>query len=303
MMSMHHVYLHSEDLDGWLAPPNEPLRPVYRECFAALQGLRAETEDGRHELQIVLNSGKAPDYLEEQARSFGGRWVIACNGAVSREVGGATRLFAPPSGDFAALRSLLAVPAATVGVVELDLTGTRAEVVIEEGKQWAGRDLVLTFFTEPEWVRHRWQFRGGIDRWTLADQLTDLIRRHDLQLAVLEPHGDGALDVVPVVRGRAVGKWTLPDLAAEMFPSAVLHLTHGGDGAGDLPAMQTEGVTPLSTLNCAATYRVALRQGGAVARCSAPQDGAVLECYAALAEREFYGPLSYRVGEIVQPFL
>jgi hypothetical protein len=296
---LQHLYLHSEDLDGWLAHPNEPLLPIYRECFAELEDLQVEADDGVHELRIVLNSGKAPGYLEAQARSFGGRFVIACNGAAWREVGGATRLFSPPTPDFATLRRLLGIGVGTVGVVELGLTG-RPEVVIEEGKRWEGRDLVLTLFTEPEPVRHRWQFRGGTDRDALRGVLQALIREHGLALAVLEPHGDGALDVVPVAAGRAVGKWTLPVLARKMFPDALLHLTHGGDGAGDLPAMEAEEVTPLSAANCESTSPTASARGGVVASRRAPEGGAVLECYAALAKRGFYGPLSNKVAAIIE---
>lgn len=298
-MKRHHVYLHSEDLDDWLAPPNQSLLPIYRECFAELEGLRLDTDDGVHELRIVLNSGKAPDYLEEQARSFGGRFVIACNGAAWREVGGVTRLFAPPTPDFATLRALLGVAADAVGVVALSLAG-RPEVVIEEGKQWEGRDLVLTLFTEPAPVRHRWQFRGGTNRLALRSVLLAHIRQHQLALDVLEPHGDGALDVVPVVEGRAVGKWTLPALAREMFPAATLHLTHGGDGAGDLPALEAETVTPLSAANCVATWRTASALGGVVASRPAPEGGAVRECYSELANRGFYGPLSNKITAIIE---
>lgn len=300
---MHQIYVHSEDLDGWLAQPNEPLLPVYRDCFAELEGLRVEAEDGRHELRIVLNSGKAPGYLETQAGRFGGRFVIGCNGAAWREVGGETRLFAPPCGDFAVLRALLGVAEDAEGVVELRLPTGRTEVAIEEGKRWDGRDLVLTFFSEPERVRQRWSFRGGMERRVLWDLLDGLIREHRLALAVLEPHGDGAVDVVSLAAGRPVGKWTLPLVAADLFPGSHLRLTHGGDAAGDVPALEAPGVLPLSAGNCAVTAAVAVARGGVVARRSAPEGGAVLECYAALAERGFYGPLSGPVAGILSRFI
>lgn len=299
---MHHVYLHSEDLDGWLAPPNEPICPLYQGCFAELEDLRAETATGVHELRIVLNSGKSPAYLERQARCFGGRFVIACNGAAWKEVDGPTHLFTAPTPDFTRLRTLLGVSSGAVGVVEVRLPQNRAEVVIEEGKRWEERDLVLTLFPEPEPVRHRWQFRGGVGRLALRSYLVELIHEHRLALVVLEPHGDGALDVVPVVGGRAVAKWTLPELARSMFPKAHLHLAHGGDGAGDLPAMLAEGVTPLSARNCAATHHTAASRG-VVARREAPAGGAVLECYLTLAERGFYGPLCQPVARIVTRYL
>lgn len=81
MLRNRHVYLHSEDLDGWLAHPNQPMQPVYAECFRRLEGLRLEVGDTLHEIRIFLNSGKSVGYLETQARAFGGRHVIACSGA------------------------------------------------------------------------------------------------------------------------------------------------------------------------------------------------------------------------------
>jgi len=298
----HHVYLHSEDLDGWLAPPNDPLLPLYRNAFRRLQGLVAEQDGDRHELQIVLNSGKAPDYLEAQAHLFGGAWVIACNGAVWRRCGGETGLTAGIVPEFARLRELLGIPPGAVGVVPASVGGHLVEVAVEEGKRWEGCDIVLTLFTEPERVPHRWRFRGGLDRRAWHAHLSGLVRHHGLALAVLPPHGDGALDVVPVVEGRAVDKGTLPAIARRLYSEATLHLTHGGDGLGDLPAMEAPGVLPLTAAPFVEIAEVVRRRGGVVSRQGAPTGGAALECYAELARRGFYGPLSAQVEEICAPY-
>jgi len=290
-----HVYLHSEDLDGWLSPPNEPLLSRYLAPFRRLQAIRLETETGLHRIEIVLNSGKSPAYLEAQARCFHGRYVIACNGGAWRACGGATKVFGPPTEDFARLRSLLDLAPGSTGVQPMRLDGRIVPVAIEEGKQADGADITLTFFPEPEPVAHRWRFPPGVDRHTLRWHLSRLIARYGLALHVLEPHGDGAVDVVRIVEGVPVTKATLPRLAAEMFPGAVLHLTHGGDGSNDLPAMGAGGVTPLTAINCSDTLQVAARKGGVVAGSPAPEGGAVLECYQELARRGFYGPLSAQV--------
>ena len=130
--------------------------------------------------------------------------------------------------------------------------------------------------------------------------MRELIAEHRLALHVLEPHADGALDVVPVIDGRPLGKWTLPTLAGRMFPGTRLHLTHGGDGANDLPAMVEEQVLPLTAANCPAPAEVARSRGGIVARRSAPEGGAVVECYHELARRGWYGPLSPAVYAICE---
>jgi hypothetical protein len=300
---IRHVYFHSEDLDGWLAFPNEPLLPVCGGCLADLQGLTIETAGEIHQVQIVLNSGKSPAYLEQQARLFGGQYVIACNGAAWRECSSGTHRWVSGTRDFAVLRRLLAIPSTAVGVVSITIGRLAAEVAVEEGKVDEEGDIVLTLFPEAALVARRWQFRQGIDRYTLRKRVCDLIREHGLALHVLEPHRDGALDIVPLADGRPLAKWTLPSVAAQMFPSAVLHLTHGGDSSSDLPGMEAEGVVPLSAANCPDTLLTASRKGGVVASRPAPDGGAAIECYQELARRGFYGPLSERVAAVCRKHL
>lgn len=298
-----HVYLHSEDLDGWLAPPNGPLIPACGAFLAGLEGLSVLRGGELHELRIVLNSGKAPAYLLTQAELYGGEYIIACNGAAWQRRGDPVRLFGPPNPAFARLRSLLGLPPCAVGVAELRWSGCRAAVAIEEGKQADGGDVVLTLFPEAMHGRSRWSFTTGVDRYTLCNYLRSLIRDHSLALEVLEPHRDGGLDVVSKVEGRAVAKWTLPRLATEMFSGSVLHLAHGGDASNDLPALQAEGVTPLTASNCKDTVDAVRARGGVVTVRSAPRDGALFEAYRELAIRGWYGPLSDQVLDRAERFL
>ena len=296
------IYLHSEDFDGWTAPQNGSLREGYRACFQELDGLRCEAADGLHELRIVLNSGKAPGFLEGQAAGFGGRHVIGCSGASWRACGQESRSYAPPCEDFSRLRALLRIPEEAAGALELWLGNRRVGAAIEEGKRTSAGDIVLSLFVEPELVAHRWQFAGGTDRYELHAHLQRLIAEHDLQLGLLKPYPDGAVDVVRLVEGRPLAKWTLPEIASRIYPGATLKITHGGDGAGDVPAMEAPGVIPLSSVHCEATAECAASRGGIVAERS-PEDGAVLECYAELVRREFYGPLSGTVMEVVERHL
>jgi hypothetical protein len=290
------IYLHSEDLDGWLAPPNRPLRPLYAAALLELQGLAVEADGTRHEIQVVLNSGKPPEYLEAQARAFGGEFVISGNGAAWRRCGGPTRRFGPPCPDLARLRRLLDLPGEAGDVVRLSLRGEWVEVALEE-KRDAHGDIVLSFFPEQAPVAHRWTFRQGTDRAVLGAYLQELVEEHGLAVHVAPPHADGALDVLPLLDGRPVGKWTLPRLAAELFPGADLRLTHAGDALNDLSAMEEDGVIPLTSTDCPLTAAVAQRKGGVVAA-RTPAEGAALECYAELARRGWYGPLSSRVLEV-----
>src|SRR5687767_3827339 len=131
------VYVHSEDLDGWLAFPNRPILPQYVRFLSRVQGLRTEVDGATHEIQIVLNSGKAPEYLEYEARRFGGRYVISGNGAAWREVGGRTHRVAPPSDDFVILRRLLGLGPEDREVVRLALPG-EPDVALEDKRDDRG---------------------------------------------------------------------------------------------------------------------------------------------------------------------
>lgn len=290
------VYLHSEDLDGWLAPPNHPIPPRHVKLLSRLQGLSVVQDGVQHEVQVVLNSGKAPEYLECEARRFGGRFVISANGAAWREVGGETRRLVPPSEDFRILRALLGLSGDDREVVRLDLPG-RPEVALEDKRDAEG-EIVFSLFPEPEPVAHRWSFAGGIDRHTLKAHLVGLIHRHGLALHVPAPHRDGAVDVLPLIDGRPVGKWTLPLLARRIFPEADLRLSHGGDALNDASAMQMAGVMPLTAANCPDVAEIARGRDGVVAHGDAPEGGAFRECYAELARRGWYGPLSAVVADL-----
>lgn len=291
------VYFHSEDLDGWLAVPNHPILPEYVALLRRMQGLRVEADGEIHEIQIVLNSGKAPKYLEEQAQRFGGRFVISANGAAWREVEGETHRLVPPSPDFATLRRLLGLAPEDRDVVRLALPG-EPEVALEDKRDSAG-EIVFSLFPEPEPVAHRWSFTGAIDRHRLKTHLEALIAEHGLELHVPPVHRDGAVDVLPLWEGRPVGKWTLPVLAPRMFPGAEVRLTHGGDALNDLSAMEADAVTGLTAYNCPDCAPAVSARGGIVANSSAPEGGALVECYRTLAERGWYGPLSRQVLALI----
>jgi hypothetical protein len=157
------IYLHSEDLDGWLAPPNFPMLEGYVKFLKQIQGLETVSEGVTHRIEVVLNSGKAPEYLEPEAVRFGGRYVIGGNGAGWREVGGPTRRVGPKENDLHHLRRLLGFGDARTGVIRLHGAGLNATVALEEKRDEHG-DIVLSFFPEPEPVAHRWTFPRETDR-------------------------------------------------------------------------------------------------------------------------------------------
>ncbi len=293
------VCMHSEDVDGWLAHPNRPMAEVNRRFLSEVHGM----EEGGFRIEVVLNSGKSPRYLLVVAESIHGTFVIGCNGAAWQKRGSPVRLVASLNDDFRRLRQALALPATAVGKVTALVLGQAGELVIEEGKQVDGKDIVLTLFPEEQLVAHRWSFRGFVDRWRLKEAIEGVIFSQGLRLAVLEPHADGGLDVVPVVDGRPLAKWTLPQVARAMFPNEQLRIAHGGDGVNDLAAMQAEGVFPITSRSCVEVVSVVRQRGGYVADASAPDGGSLMEAYRHLAQRGHYGPLSPRVAQLCEKHL
>ncbi len=291
------IYLHSEDLDGWLAPPNHPMLDGYVEFLAQIQGLERIEAGVTHRIEVILNNGKAPEYLEPEARRFGGRYVIGGNGAAWRQVGGPTRRVGPQENDLHHIRRLLGFGDERTGVIRLQGTGIHAAVALEEKRDEHG-DIVLSFFPEPEPVAHRWTFPRQIDRWELRAALLDLVRDHGLALDVPEPHGDGAVDLLPLLNGRPIGKWTLPRIAASLFPDAEVRMTHGGDSRNDMDLLEVVGVVPRASSHCPGPAALTARRGGIVSSRRAPEQGAAIECALNLARREFYGPLSEPVARL-----
>jgi hypothetical protein len=125
-----------------------------------------------------------------------------------------------------------------------------------------------------------------------------LVREHGLALDVPEPHGDGAVDLLPLLDGRPIGKWTLPRIAASMFPGAEVRMTHGGDSRNDMDLLEVEGVVPRASSHCPEPAALAARRGGVVSSRRAPEEAATIECTLELARRGFYGPFSGAVSEL-----
>lgn len=225
------LYLLSFDIDGTVAAPNQLIRGVYRSFLTKLQEIPG--------VEVVLNSGKSIHYLETNAARIGGRYIIANNGAACKLIGGETIIFGGGHEDLLALRKLLCLKKRAEGVCPIKVGNKKIEVAIEEGKH----DMVLTLFTEPEWVTHRWNFAGGMDRHEVYLNVKELIKKHKLNLHVLEPHGDGAVDVVRLHNGRPINKATLPKLVRQIWPTTKnIRIAMYGDGANDVPGMTARGV-------------------------------------------------------------
>lgn len=297
------LYLLSVDMDGTIAAPNQHLMGVYEKFLKELQRVPR--------IEIVLNSGKSIFYLEREAARIGGRYIIAMNGSAMQVLGGERIIFGGHRKDILKLRHLLALTPTDEGVRPIPVKKDIFNVAVEEDKA----DIVLTLFSEPEWVRHRWQFDQGINREELFTHLNELIKEHKLHLHVLNPHADGAVDVVRLHNERPIDKSTLPKMVREVWShTKMIQISMFGDGSNDIPAMLARGVIGVTfpEANAEKVIKPVLAHGGIVTKRPAwiPKGkndfvpgGGVIEGVQLLAERGFFEDEAQRVVRICAKYL
>ncbi|MDD5152634.1 MAG: HAD hydrolase family protein [Candidatus Pacebacteria bacterium] len=297
------LYLISVDMDGTVAAPNMKLTGIYEKFLRELQEVP--------EIEIVLNSGKSISYLETEAARIGAKYVIANNGAAMQILGGDQMIFGGNRKDIIKLRHLVALKADDEGVRPIPVGKDVFNVAVEEGK----KDIVLTLFSEPEKVKHRYQFDQGINRMELYEHLKKLIKKNKLHLHVLHPHPDGAVDVVRLYNSKPIDKSTLPKMVRQVWShDKVIQISMMGDGSNDVPAMVARGVIGV-TFPEADSERVikpVLEHGGIVTKRQAwgkdkagefIAEGGVVEGIQELARRGFFKHLSGKVEKICEKYL
>lgn len=297
------LYLISVDMDGTVAAPNQKLSGVYEKFLRALQKLPR--------IEVVLNSGKSVKYLEREAARINGRYIIAMNGATMQILGGDQMVFGGNRKDIVKLRHLLGLKADDEGVKPIHVKKDTFNVAVEEGKG----DMVLTLFSEPEWVKHRWQFDQGLHREEMHAHLKKLVKEHDLHLHVLEPHPDGAVDVVRLYHEKPIDKSTLPKMVRAVWAHAKLkQISMFGDGTNDVPALTAPGVVGFTfpEANVEKVIKPVLQSGGYVTARPAwiksetgtyIPGGGVIEGIQTLAYKGFFEDLERSVVRLCQRYL
>ncbi len=297
------LYLISVDMDGTVAAPNQKLSGVYEKFLRALQKLPR--------IEVVLNSGKSVKYLEREAARINGRYIIAMNGAAMQILGGDRMVFGGHRKDIVKLRHLLGLTAEDEGVKPIHVKKDTFNVAVEEEKG----DMVLTLFTEPEWVKHRWQFDQGLHREEMHDYLKKLIKEHDLHLHVLEPHPDGAVDVVRLYHEKPIDKSSLPKMVREVWSHAkVKQISMFGDGSNDVPALTAPSVVGFTFPEASVekVIKPVLKSGGYVTARPAwiksetgtyTPGGGVIEGIRTLAYKGFFEDYENEVTKICDRYL
>lgn len=219
------------------------------------------------------------------------RGVIAENAGVYVRQGETNPVvFGPGKQAIDQLKVLLGLNSSSRGVINIVLDSKKYEVVVDP------EDIsILTIFTDPYFVKHRWEFTKSIDVNRLYQQVLKIITSNKLQdkLHVLPPFPDGAFQVIrkDPLSGRAIDKSWLPELVATIYDTdKTIPIAMFGDGHNDIPAMKPKSVIPLTFTNAEEEVKeVVAEKKGYISPLPAPDGLGVVDCLYWLAqETEFF---------------
>jgi hydroxymethylpyrimidine pyrophosphatase-like HAD family hydrolase len=288
------------DIDGTLTPRNSlSIRPK------SLVPLLDFLEKLGHVPLLVTGKpiAYATQVLEESELPPWG--IIAENAGVYQVAGGQPQVFGPGEKSVKKLKQLLGLEEDKGGVTKIKLADVAYEVVIDPG------DIsILTIFTNPKPVAHRWQFSHEIEVDYLYEKLEQIITKNNLQheLHLLPPFPDEALQVIrkDASSGTHIDKSKLTQVASLMFDvPADLPKAMFGDGHNDIPAMLAEGVVPMTFSNAEESVKQVVKaEGGYISEYKAVNGLGIVDGIRWLAtEKNFFGDDSGSVIKYVEQLI
>jgi len=233
------------DLDGTLVPRNQlTVKPTY------LINILNRLGDFGH--FVIPVTGKPVEYAQKifPLNQLVDHGLIAENAGVYRCPDSNTiNIFGPSLDQLTSLRKAIGVNFDKTNVTKILLQDKLFEVVVDPDDR-----SILTIFTDPSFVAHRWTFQQSISAEDLVNELEQIINKIGLDsyVSVLPPFPDGGVQVVrkDPVTGDPVDKSALTQVLKSMFPQ-VNHpkIVMFGDGHNDIPAMSASGVIGLTFAN------------------------------------------------------
>ncbi|EKD57979.1 MAG: hypothetical protein ACD_57C00061G0001 [uncultured bacterium] len=217
---------------------------------------------------------------------------------------GVTEVFGSGLGSIKKFKEALGVGRNAKNVVTIIWRGKSHQVVIDP------EDVsILTIFTNPETVKHRWQFGQTISTSTVHEELKKLLVSTGLEknLVLLPPFPDGGIQIIRRgrVTGQPIDKSLLSEVVKVMFATAQeLPIAMFGDGYNDIPAMNADGVIPITFQNGEEIVKAAVRKkNGYVSPLPAVTGLGVVDGLRWLGEaRNFFGKDSKAVFQVLQNF-
>jgi len=285
------------DLDGTLVPRNQlTIKPDYlTKILNKLSGL------GHISIPVT---GKPTTYADQIFPLNGliDSGIIAENAGVYRLPNtNKIEVYGPSIEQLGALRNCLEIGFDKVNVTTIKLKDNSYEVVIDPGDR-----SILTVFTDPAHVSHRWQFKHTISAEDVVEQLKNIIHENswDTNLSVLPPFPDGGVQVIrkDSSTNQPVDKSNLTNVIQTMYPdSHNLPICMFGDGHNDIPAMSDPRVTGLTFSNAHPRVKEFVEQHkGYISPLSAPDNNGILDGLQWLANKNFFTSDTQKVMEILK---
>ncbi len=274
------------DLDGTLTPRNKfEIHP---------KGL-SEVLNYLDKLShlVIPVTGKPASYAENifSTNNLEDRGIIAENAGVYRKPGNKkVEVFGPSLNEIKKLRDLIGIGMDKVNVTKIKLFDKEYEVSIDPGDV-----SILTIFTDPSYVKHRWNFKHELSANECVEKLSVIIDNNDLtnNLEVLSPFPDGGVQVIRKDQetGKPIDKSSIIRNLHTMYPHlGDVPIAMFGDGHNDIAAMKPKKVIPITFSN-AHDEVVAFveHKGGYVSEFEAPEGIGIIDGIRWLADQNFFG--------------
>ena len=260
------------DLDGTLTPRNQfEIHPQ------GLSDLLNFLDKLSH--LVIPVTGKPASYAENifKVNSLENRGIIAENAGVFRRPGNKqVEVYGPNLEEIKKLRDILDVGMEKVNVTKIKLFGKKYEVSIDPGDV-----SILTVFTDPSYVRHRWIFNHEIQANELVEKLKVIIENNkwNNNLEVLPPFPDGGVQVIrkDPKTGKSIDKSSIIQNLKTMYPNlGKVPIAMFGDGHNDIPNAHDEVIAFVKS------------KKGYVSNYEAPEGKGVVDGIDWLAEKDFF---------------
>lgn len=247
----------------------------------------------------VLITGKPLAYASKvlEANRLPLKGILAENAGVYQGENGESTIFGSGVEEITALKRILGLAVDAGNVTQIKLSGKKYEVVVDPD------DIsILTIFTNPAFISHRWQFTHSIEVAFLYEKMQQILEEHNLHhsLQVVPPFPDEAIQVIRKEKttGIVIDKSMLSQSIALLFDAQPsLPKAMFGDGHNDIPAMLSQGVIPLTFANGEdAVKQTAQAEGGFISKYSAVDDIGIPDGILWLAETgTFFGEDSEKI--------
>lgn len=285
------------DLDGTLTVRNQ-----FKITPNGLAQILNELDKRSH--YSIPVTGKPVSYAANlfPTNQLADRGIVAENAGVYRKPENETvEVYGPSLPEMKALRNLLGIGMDKVNVANIKIFDKEYEVVIDPGDV-----SILTVFTEPSTVKHRWIFNKAIDAYELVEKLKVLVIENSWEknLEVLAPFPDGGVQVIrkDPETGLSVDKSSLVFALHKMYPQlGNVPIAMFGDGHNDIPAMKPNGIIPITFHNSHdEVIKFVQTRDGYVSKYDTPEGLGVVDGLIWLAEKDFFGEEKDQVIGIIK---